>query len=1080
MRLFLDAYFPTDIVQAIRQGYSEDQLQSPSWCEDFNFRLDDLFTGLTGGGIGKPTTHLASIFSLGKHALIVGKPGIGKTAYCQKLAYDWAVKRNEFEKFLPQIQVLLSLKCCDISSNIWEAIDAQLLPDDVNEECKEMFFTFVRENQSKVLLILDGLDDVSPDQIQIISQLVERELPQCYFLLTSERVLTGKLRGCCNIQLEIVGFTEEEAKKFISNHFDDQKTFAQKLFGAIDKFDYLRKMVTGNPIYTALLCLLCRDLNGDIDIPTSRTQLYMEMLLCALRRFDVAKGGSSSDGDLMVVYKDQLTCLGLIDFNYQHKGDLGFEKDEVAFTVKDLLEFGFMSAQSPSCTRRPRLWYAFQQFFAGFYLASQIVTGKIDLKALVADERYRDGIFQNRPLSNVFVFMSGILELLSEEKALDLVSNMCSHINSMRPVSVPDLQQLRDVFLLALECREDASEHKDGLNSKLTSMLGSCLKLEKLSLGESTDSMMQDLLECYAFKDIPDGDPRYIYLNHVKLFSELLVSNTTLSTLYLRCIEIDDAGAIALSEALKANRSLTHVDLSGNNIGASGAQALSKALEDNSSLASLDLSRNKINRYGVQFLSEALKTNCVLSSLILQGNQFGGPKPRQDKLRRLWLSSMMKGVPSPEELKVCGDDEVRDACQGAYSLFESLIVNDTLSNLNLARTGLEWVDAYYLSESLKANSSLTALDLRENRVSCIGATCLAVALQTNSTLTYLNVGSCGIGDSGVKALCEALQHNTTLTNLDLTGTDIGSSRAKFLAEALSINNTLTTLNLNQTSTDALAAQFLSDALRVNTSLTTLHLDYSPSIGGAGVLFLSEFLENDATLTHLSLRFNGVEMRGVCHLFNALKCNTSLSSLDLTGNNIPWSQLSDALKVNTALTSLTLGENSITSSSGGEVFFEALKVNKTLKELNLFSMNRNFGYTIPATVFSEALKGNTALTHFNLSNNNLCDIHRIVPAIFEALQYNSTLTRLELSRVEIGDSECQSISESLKINTGLKDLDLSRNKFSVAGVQSIIEALKVNSTLKHLYLAQSTDYITRDQAKSLRNYVKGITDVFVLL
>ena len=1070
MRLFLDAYFPTDIVQAIRQGYSEDQLQSPSWCEDFNFRLDDLFTRLTGGEIGKPTTHLASIFSLGKHALICGKPGIGKTAYCQKLAYDWAVKRNEFEKFLPQIQVLLSLKCSDISSNIWEAIDAQLLPDDVNEECKEMFFTFVRENQSKVLLILDGLDDVPPDQIQIISQLVERELPQCYFLLTSERARTGKLRGYSDIRLEIVGFTEEEAKKFISNHFDDQKTLAQKLFGAIDKFDYLRKMVTGNPIYTALLCLLCRYLNG--DIPTSRTQLYMEMLLCALRRFDIAKGGSSSDEDLIVVYKDQLTCLGLIDFNYQHKGDSGFEKDEVAFTVKDLSQFGFMSAQSPSCARRPRLWYAFQQFFAGFSLASQIVTGKIDLKAVVADERYREGFF---PLRDVFVFMSGILELLSEEKALDLVRNICSNINSMRSVSVPDLQELRDLLLLALECREYDSEHKDSFNSKLTSMLGSCLKLEKLSLGLLTSPMIQDLLECYAFTYIRQGDGPCRYLHHVKLFSEVLVSNTTLSTLYLRCIQIDDAGAIALSEALKANRSLTHVDLSGNNIGASGAQALSKALEVNSTLASLDLSRNKIDRYGVKFLSNALKTNRVLSSLSLLGNEFGGPKPLPDKLRPLCL---VIGVPSPEELKVCDDDEVRDACQGAYSLFESLKVNGTLSNLNLASTGLDCFDAYYLSESLKTNSCLTALDLGGNRISCIGATCLSFALQTNSTLTYLNLGFCNIGNSGVKALCEALQHNTTLTNLDLTGTDIGSSRAKFLAEALSINNNLTTLNLNQTGADALAAQFLSDALRVNTSLTTLHLGYSPSIGGAGVLFLSEFLENDATLTHLSLKFNRVEMRGVCHLFDALKCNTSLSSLDLTGNYIPWSQLSDALNANTALTSLTLTENSMNSSSDGQVFFEALKVNKTLKELNMYRMS-SFGFTIAASVISEALKGNTALTHLNLGNNNLCDTH-IVPSIFEALKYNSTLIRLGLRGVGIEDSECQFISESLKINTGLKDLDLSDNKIGVTGVQSIIEAFKVNSTLKHLDLTQSTFYLAHEQAKSLRNYVKGMTDVFVML
>ena len=91
--------------------------------------------------------------------LIEGDPGMGKTTYCQKLAYDWATRQDEWDESFPETDVLLLLRCRDIkSSSIKEAIDDQILPDDVNKEDKEAFFQFISENQLNVLLVLDGVD----------------------------------------------------------------------------------------------------------------------------------------------------------------------------------------------------------------------------------------------------------------------------------------------------------------------------------------------------------------------------------------------------------------------------------------------------------------------------------------------------------------------------------------------------------------------------------------------------------------------------------------------------------------------------------------------------------------------------------------------------------------------------------------------------------------------------------------------------------------------------------------------------------------------------------------------------------
>ena len=61
-----------------------------------------------------------------------------KTTYCKKYAYDWATKRQA-----PQgcgstaFKVVLLLKCREMHSDVWEAIDEQLLPR--YEEFKQQY-----------------------------------------------------------------------------------------------------------------------------------------------------------------------------------------------------------------------------------------------------------------------------------------------------------------------------------------------------------------------------------------------------------------------------------------------------------------------------------------------------------------------------------------------------------------------------------------------------------------------------------------------------------------------------------------------------------------------------------------------------------------------------------------------------------------------------------------------------------------------------------------------------------------------------------------------------------------------------
>ena len=89
--------------------------------------------------------------------LIEGKPGMGKTTYCKKLVYDWASGKQQDDCF-PRFEAVLFLKCRDMQSDLWEAIEDQLLPREVEQDVRDRFFKFIFQNQSDVLLVLDGLD----------------------------------------------------------------------------------------------------------------------------------------------------------------------------------------------------------------------------------------------------------------------------------------------------------------------------------------------------------------------------------------------------------------------------------------------------------------------------------------------------------------------------------------------------------------------------------------------------------------------------------------------------------------------------------------------------------------------------------------------------------------------------------------------------------------------------------------------------------------------------------------------------------------------------------------------------------
>ena len=699
------------MVEKIRQLYGtrEQRLLPVPWCEDFSFHLNEIFTRLkivskekTRGVLTADITNMTAIFKAHvecqrpRTVLIEGDPGMGKSTYCQKLAYDWATKQKELDPSFPDIELLLLLKCHEVKSSIWKAIDDQILPAEIDDQAKECFFKFVRENQSRVLLVLDGLDEMDSTEMKRIYDLVEgKELSGCHVILTSRHEVGRKLRRYCDTLWEIVGFTEEDANSFIRTYFKNIKRedLLENLLQKIRYSDELRNL-SKNPLNVTLLCVLCEDLEG--VFPTSRTELYTEIVNCVLRRYEKKQGLSSNNEDLMNVYKEDLMHLGQNALQSLRKGELYFEEHESGGTFIALPRFGFLSLQASGSKRKARVRYAFlhksfQEFFSGFYLAWQILHGDIDCDSVVKDERFKD------ELKQVFLFMTGIIAATSKEAAESIIKIMAENINFIAPDCVKDICVL---FRLALGCILECSSLAQTLGIHLTL---TNLHLSSNGIGDSGAASLSQALAINSFLTSVDLSSNAIGDSGAASLSQALVSNSSLTSLDLSSNGIGDSGAASLSQVLAINSSLTSLDLSWNWIGVSGASSLSQALATNSSLTSLGLSESGIGNTGAFCLSQALATNSSLTSLGLIGSGIGNT--------------------------------------GASCLSKALATNSSLTTLYLGGNGIGDSVASSLSQALASNSSLTRLDLSETSIGYSGNLSFSQALATNPSLTFSDLES---------------------------------------------------------------------------------------------------------------------------------------------------------------------------------------------------------------------------------------------------------------------------------------------------------------------------------------------------
>ena len=919
----------------------EGQLSPFPWCD---LELNDIFTkptivrqDKTRRTAAEQVTSITGVFkphsgcSKPRTVLIEGEPGMGKTTYCQKVVYDWA-NGQETDASFPKIKLVLLLKCHDMSGNIWEAIDDQLLPKDIEEEERENFFKYIRANQSQVLLVLDGLDEAPSNLMKIFSDLVEsRELSKSHIILTSRQEGSVKIRKFCDTLFQIQGFASENSYNYIKHYFKDLEALGQNLLKDIEQNIELGELIV-NPLFTAMLCLFYEDLEG--GLPLSKTQLYLEITECILKRFCQKQGLSHNNDNLTEVYKEELEQLGRIAWetlkrDIMHIGEGVF----TATTTRKSPLFEFLSVQSNSSKRRSHTCYrfshkSFQEFFAGLFLSDQILKAETDFERLLTNERGN-----LKSLEPVLLFTLGILGLKSENDALSILKIIIKKTNILKNWDVPNFY-----LYFALKCIGECSTENSRLQSQMINFLGTNLEFPSLFIHDVSfpiKFLVEALQVNHTLTNLTISLPFFKDEYAVSLANMLQVNKTLAKVTIVTFGFVIAQGVQQLADSLIDNKTLNDLTFCGNAWGDDSARILAGYLKRSESLSSFNLNFGDIGDAGATALAEVLKTNNALNSLGLNANP---------------------GIGNASVMSLC----------------EALKVNKTLSTLNLSETGISDAGVLSLVEVLKTNtSSLTSLFLSDIKISHQSLKSIAEVLRVNSTLKDLKFEGNKVGVGGTKLIAESLKANTTLKLLSLSRNNIKAKCGRLFSDSLKVNGTLESLTLAENALGSRGAQLLSDGLRVNTSLR--HLDLSGnSIGTKGAESIAETIRVNASLTSLKLQGNNIGDPGANKVSEALKDNVSLEKLDMSINAIGAAgaeSIAEALKSNATLTILDLSLNVI-GDNGAQSLCEALKKNATLTTLDVCDNNI---HSAGAQAFDELQGHNNTLKEVAMIMNNIGDL-----------------------------------------------------------------------------------------------------------
>ena len=1063
------------------------------WLNTIKLALDDVYTRLSivsrrktdfmleGNEVGM--FNIFRTLSKGEDAMVLveGSPGIGKTTFCLKISHDWAKGTIPNESSFPLFELVLLLKCRDIHGDVMEAIVDQLLPEDMDQNATKNVVHYIKDihNQERILIILDGLDELPKTAESSVDKLLHRRiLPFCYVLATSrqEKGIVVRQNVDFDVLLQIKGFTEADSYDYIRKHFrhlgKDYEPKGGRLIKAIQENSYLHELPS-NPLNLLLLCVVFECYEG--NLPSCRTDLYQIIVICLLRRYCAkhnlkvtagAADGAADDSDvvsdeaLMRHFEDSFLVLGELAWRCLKEDRFSFREEELVefeSTHKSLAarKLGLVFKEASLRKINPQHEYfffhkTFQEYLAAFYLAHMLLKQMVDFSEL---NFHGDLVERYRQVSG---FMSGILggeagilfeqigkklkdenwdwykcseeeatffhECFSESRNYEQVAMaLCSFIPFPQTVTI-DLsdEETKISFFIILNACKGFSELHLPVHLEIVNATKDNFVIPK------NGQVLDDFLSyCTRLQTLSFSVWNFTHEIPTLLCKVLRLVSTAYSfTLETNCCISSDKVA-AISDSLVANKSLTTVTF----------KVLCGILKDY-----------------VTILDKGLSADTPLTSVVFK--IFGSwTETEAELLRKILLNRSLTSLSLTVE-------DMHDSL--ATSVSKGLVANPSLKSLAVIVCGkLSYSGLSLLKEGLLGNKSLESLQLKvfgelpTNWTNICGT--LQSTMKSTMSFTVYPIVTGMVGNSQVAFLCPFLKENLFASKLNSLTVNIwgeldcsGATDLCKLVRASSVS--CVNLNLNGIITDSIADCLFKHFDKLHT-LSNLSIDIRGEVMGDGKNSLQRLSCNQVYLFALNVHSSNSSnkiCRDVCltaddsssliPVFTKVKdsCVTKLSvSINNPGSiSEEWKcNLFEGVAKNECLTTLNLEFNNIYSFTieNMDALWDAVEENATLTTVNLtFNNCHDTGGDLTFGL-GDGLGKNTSLTTLSLTVNNYSDMRGdLTFGVGDGLGKNTSLTTLSLTVNNYSDMRGDltfGVGDGLGENTSLTALSLTVNNYS---------------------------------------------------
>ena len=233
-----------------------------------------------------------------RKVLMKADPGMGKTTLGKKMTWDWA--KGVFKDF--SIIFFVSLKLVNPNDLIENAIILQNPELEGLGVSHQKLKALLNRFNSSILIILDGLDEHGLGQNGDVLKLIRNQkLLGCPILISSRPHSTSQIEEYFPTIVRVEGFTEGEARKFVSNFFTDEENIKQIMrFRPSDSREDFP--VHKCPILLSILCFLVnRKEVSDTNITIG--DLYFKMVKCLYKKYAIKKGMPYQESELIEVMR---------------------------------------------------------------------------------------------------------------------------------------------------------------------------------------------------------------------------------------------------------------------------------------------------------------------------------------------------------------------------------------------------------------------------------------------------------------------------------------------------------------------------------------------------------------------------------------------------------------------------------------------------------------------------------------------------------------------------------------------------------------------------------------------------------